>query len=350
MPRRKPSWETDPLVQDCLDRLRELSFVRKVALKPRAQADGADIDGRLVVHASARAQSLPCVIHRSHLRREVADHVGVLAKRYPGLVVFAPVVGRALGEQLEQRRVNFIDRAGNCHLRLDAHVARLQGRRAHRAAPTDRALRAPAYRVLFTLLVRPTLLSAPIRELASAAEVSPQTAADLRHRIFNQGIAVQARQQAHWLPERRNDALSWFLLGFTTALAPSLLVGRFRARERDIDELERRIEPLLDAACTWRYGGGAAAMRLTGYYRGDQTTLYVQDPPTDLAARLTLVPDRNGPIAIMRSPTAAAFDSPQPRSVHPLLVYADLLAQNDERAREVAGEVYDAFLKQLGNP
>src|SRR3954451_5359187 len=103
------------------------------------------------------------------------------------------------------------------------------------------------------------------------------------------------------------------------------------------DKLEQRIEPLLDAACDWRYGGGAAGMRLTTYYRGDRTVLYTQKPPADLPTRLRLVRDASGPIMIMRVPGRLAFESPAARCVHPLLAYADLLAEGHERASEAAG-------------
>lgn len=349
MARSAPRWESDPLIQECVQALRAVPFVHDAELQPRGPKDLAIIDARLLVRTreGGRPCVLPCVILRSHISRVLAGHFSLLAKTLPGLTLLAPTVGRDLGDEFEHEGVNFVDRAGNCSLRLDArHIARIQGRRAAAVAPGSRALRAPAYRALLALLVRPALISAPSRELAAIASVSPQTAADIRARLVERGIVFKTRKGMQWVFERRRDALDMFLSGYTSVLAPSLTVGRFRPAERDPQAFERRIEPLLDASYTWRYGGGAAAMRLTEYYRGERTTIYVQDPSTDLVLRLALVRDRNGPVTLLRSPGVAAFDSPRTRCVNPLIVYADLLAENDERAKEAAGEVYARYLAE----
>lgn len=338
-------------MQECLSQIRALPFVGEATIGPVEPRDLPLVDFRLRVRPrdTIRIRSLPCAIQRSHLSNEMAQHFAALVTKVPDLTLFAPAVGRPAGDLFERAGVNFIDRAGNCSLRLDdRHVARVQGRRAPQGAPADRAMRAPSYRALLALLIQPELISAPVRAHAAAAFVSPQTAADLRKRLEERGLVVRSRTQRHWLPERRKEAIDLFLSGYSSTLAPTLLIGRYRAQDTDPNVLERRIEPLLDVACTWRYGGGAAAMRLTQYYRGDRTTLYLQDPPHDLANRLRFVPAWNGPIALMRTPTLVAFESPHPQCIHPLLAYADLLGEHDERAREAASELYDRYLAREG--
>jgi hypothetical protein len=88
-------------------------------------------------------------------------------------------------------------------------------------------------------------------------------------------------------------------------------------------------------------------MRLTGHYRGDETVLYVRDPPPDLWNRLRLVRDTSGPLTLRHAPGRPAFDSPDTSCVHPLLAYADLVAEGHDRAREAAGELYARFLVDL---
>ncbi|MBI5490298.1 MAG: hypothetical protein HY905_23380 [Deltaproteobacteria bacterium] len=93
--------------------------------------------------------------------------------------------------------------------------------------------------------------------------------------------------------------------------------------------------------------GGAAAHRLTGYYRGDQTLLYFADPPPSPAKQLRLVPDAEGDVWLARSPGPLAFSGPNRATVHPLLVYADLIGEGHERARDAAAEVRRRFLPDL---
>lgn len=336
----------DVLVSKCLEQLEALPFVRRAALDTDSREGG--LDGRLTITTPTGKVVLPCEIKRSHLRRESAQLLPPLSARHPGLIVLAPLVGRDLGDILESKGVNFVDAVGNCHVRLgDQYVSRVQGRSPEERAPEDRALRAPAYRALFAFLARPELLAASTRTVAALTDISPQTVSDLRNRLVHQGLVLEAGVGRRWTPGRRKHAMDLWLAGFSSTLKASLVLGRYRAKERDPRDLEQRIESELDALCEWRYGGGAAAMRLTKYYRGDTTLIYLRQPPSDLTSRLQLVRDTAGPLTLLHAPGSVAFEGPDPHCVHPLLVYADLLAENDERASEAATEVYERFLGEM---
>lgn len=94
-------------------------------------------------------------------------------------------------------------------------------------------------------------------------------------------------------------------------------------------------------------GGGAAAHRLTGYYRGPRTVIYFASVPPAPARKLGLVPSADGDVWLARSPGPAAFTGTDERCVHPLLVYTDLLAEGDDRARDAAAELRSRFLAEL---
>ncbi len=337
------------LAERCLEHVQALPFVRHATLTAPSPKDQSSIDALLSVETPQGLYKLPCEIRRAHLQVETAHALVHIAASHPGLIVIAPAIGRKLGDLLERADVNFVDVVGNCYVRLgDRYLARIQGRSASDQVRTGRGLRAPAYRALLALLVRPELIDAPSRAIAADADVSPQTANELRRRLLEQGIVLKAGGRHGWAPGRRKDAVALWLAGFTASLAPSLEIGRFRAKERDPVELERRIEPLLDALCDWRYGGGAAAVRLSAHYRGDRTVLYVRNEPSDLWTKLGLVRDSSGPILLAGAPCRQAFESMAPRCVHPLLAYADLLAEGHDRAREAAGELHARFLATSG--
>ncbi len=337
-----PEHSADELVQQCLHQLRALPFVRRVTVRTGKHPNAAVVS----VQTPDGPNELPCEIHRAHLTQSSAQALVHLAKRRAGTIVLAPAIGREVAQLFEEQGVNFVDAMGNCYLRLgDQYIARIQGRREPAKPRTDRGLRAPAYRVLFALLVKPELVAAPSRAIAAECDVSPQTANDLRAWLVEHGLVFGAKGGRRWDPTRRKEVLALWLAGFTTTLVPSLIIGRFRTKERDPGELERRIEPELDAVCDWRYGGGAAGMRLTKHYRGERTVIYVRDAPLDLPSRLKLVRDDTlGPVTLQGAPGRAAFESPNPRTVHPLLAYSDLLGEGHDRAREAAAEIYDKYL------
>jgi hypothetical protein len=123
-----------------------------------------------------------------------------------------------------------------------------------------------------------------------------------------------------------------------------MMVGTFRLPYTEFEIMERHVEEELGDTVKWAWGGGAAAMRLTRHYRGRETVLHVQDPPATLPRALRALPATDGPFAILRTPGEIAFDGALPRTVHPLLVYTELLAANNERAREAAEELWIRFL------
>lgn len=335
-----------------LDQLRQLPFVREAKLVEReAYRKGSGlVDAMLSVKTPTGEKRLPCEIKASHLLRETALHLIGLAREIPRLVILAPAVGRELGDLFQRERVNFLDLAGNCYLNLDdRYIARIQGRAAVTPRAADKELRAASYRVIFVLLVEPDLVRESTRKIAEAAGgVSPQTVNDVRERLVQRGILLQTRSGFRWALPRRREAFELWLAGFSATLFPRLLKGRFRAREIDPDRLEQELRPHLDQIGDWRWGGGAAAMRLTKFYRGEQTIVYFKEAlPADTARRLHLIPDRNGPLALVQSPGPLAFRVTDQEAVHPLLVYADLLRESNDRASEAAHVLREKYLREL---
>lgn len=326
----------EPDLRPYLDRLARLPFVRAVHLHSKDAVGLTTPEGQT---------DLPVLYRGSVLNAALVEHMKVTATHRPGLLVLAPVIGSTPGEALAAAGVNFVDLAGNCHVRLgDRYFAWVQGRRAEQRAPGEKALRGPAYRVFAALLAKPELVSATARSLAEAAGgVSPQTANDVRHRLEARGLLLRTRGGATWANGGYRAMLELFVAGFPTLL-PGLGLGRYRARGRNPEEVEAALAPALSRVGDWRWGGAAAAWRLTGYYRGDATLVYLRDPDATALSALPLIPDASGNVIVRRAPATAALEGHTPDTVHPTLVYADLLLEGNTRAREAAGEIHRRFV------
>lgn len=241
--------------------------------------------------------------------------------------------------------VHYVDLYGNCHLALGKrYIAHLDRPGAPAKPPTAKAWRPASYRVLFALLVAPDTVSLATRELAErAGGVSPQTAADVRSKLRARRVLLDARGTLRGSPGGYRRALELWTNGFADTLGPSLHVGRFRAKERDPHRLEAALAPKLDQLGRWGCGG-AACERLTHFYRGETTVMYIEQPPQAFPREFGLVPDVHGPISLLPSPGPLALPAASNHVVHPLLAYADLLAETEPRAGEAAAELYAQFL------
>jgi len=224
----------------------------------------------------------------------------------------------------------------------DRNVARIQGQRGEQQ-PTARALRTPSYQVLFTVLAKPDLISAPVRTLASAAGVSRQAVVTLQERLSELGHVTKGSRGYVWARAGQRRALDLWLAGYATSVRPSLLVGSYRTQDADPAGLEARIVPILDKCGDWRWGGGAAAHRLNGYFRGEKTIVHLADAPVDLPQKLRAIPDRSGPLVFLRTPGPEGLKGATADTAHPLLVYTELLTDGNERAREAGQRLAEQY-------
>ncbi len=336
------------LLDRCVTNLRDLPFVTGVDVRRDTGTKAPFMDAEIEIRTDMGVHSVVVEVKRTHLTRTIVQ--GTLADLERRLkrpwMLCAPHVGRILGKLLADHDVNYMDAAGNCRLRLEpGYFVVIEGRATRYEPAKEIGIRAPGFQVLFALLARPTLLNAPIRTLAEAAGVGKTAAAERLIQLRQDGFIVDIQRETRVV--RFKAVLDQWLAGYETQVRPRLVVGRYRIKERDPDVLERRIEAALPEDFTWAWGGGAAAMRLTGFYRGDQTILHVDRRLPDLAKRIRALPADDGPLTVLRAPGPIAFEGVKPRTVHPLLVYTELLAQHDDRARAAAEEVRQAFLEDF---
>ncbi len=74
-------------------------------------------------------------------------------------------------------------------------------------------------------------------------------------------------------------------------------------------------------------GGGAAAFRLIGHVRGEDSVLWFSKPASDLPRALNALPAKDGPLTILRAKGTLMLEGAKPYTAHPLLVYAELLTR-----------------------
>ena len=87
-------------------------------------------------------------------------------------------------------------------------------------------------------------------------------------------------------------------------------------------------------------------MRLTQFYRGPDTVLHIATWRAEYAKQLRALKAQDGPLVVLRPPGEIALDGVLPRTAHPLMVYTELLATGDPRAREAAAEIQRNYLAQ----
>lgn len=331
-------------LQPYLRQLEALPFVKGARLVRAPAATGAArFDARVRLRTSTGSHDLSVEVKSSHLGRGIVGQMSELARRAQGpWMLFAPYVGAPLGEALEAAGINFSDKLGNCSLRVGpSSVARIQGRRAPDVPARSKSLRAAGYQVLFALLAEPELVSATVREIAKQAGVSRQPVVDLLARLVEEGYLVRRARKHAWVGRDRALLIDRFVEGYAASLRPKLYVGRYRLPPQDDGPpgVESYVVATLDKAAAagppLRFGGTAGAYRLSRHYRGPLTTIHF--PFSDRARqRLKASSARDGELVWLEPLGPIGDRGNTDSTVHPLLIYAELLVDSDPRAHEAA--------------
>jgi len=332
-----------------LEVLRAFPFVDDVALHVEtAEERPGQPEAVLDVRAGGRT-------HRLHVEWKAMPRLNRLAiegllavkRRNPAVpyILFAPHVTAPMGALLADAGINYADAAGNGHLLLgNRMLAHIEGKRPAAPPRAGRGLGAPGYRVLFAILARPDLLNRTVREIAVEAGVVRTTVADVLWKLEDEGAVIRTGQGRRLA--RRPELIDRWAMGYADVLRPRLQMGRYQVAAEPL-ELERRIENEFAAhappVVAWAWGGGAAAYKLTRHYRGEQTVLHLAAPIDATLNRLRAVRAREGNLTLLGLPGPCALEGVEPGTVHPLLVYAELLTLHDERADETARELRERF-------
>src|SRR5712671_1419304 len=117
----------------------------------------------------------------------------------------------------------------------------------------------------------PESANASVRVLAESAGVGKTAAAEMIQRLESEGYLGRTTSGRQLL-ERERLVERW-LTGYADVLRPSLIFGQFRIAENDPANVEDRVQKALRNTKPWAWGGGAAAFRLAGHFRGDESVL-----------------------------------------------------------------------------
>lgn len=289
------------------------------------------------------------------IKPRIPANLGILLERVKTLsqpaLVCTDYINPRQAEQLKAANVQFMDAAGNAFInqpslyvfikgnKLEAHLTPLQ-------KEANRAFEPAGLKVIYALLTRPNMITAPYREIAQYTGVALGTVGWVINGLRDAGFLIDVRgRQARELVNKRRLMDRW-VEAYIAKLRPKLLTGLFLA---DTAEWWQRMPT--GAYGAWM-GGELAAAELTGALRPEQTVLYLPEHAERdflLAARLRRVrglpaPDATGLIRIYR-PFWLDEDPLGPVGcVHPVLVYADLMATADPRNMEVARQLYEEHI------
>lgn len=294
------------------------------------------VDGWLTVGWQGQTHDYRVAIRPSLRPATAAPVLAELSSQSPMLLVTHSMTGR-LAELARSFGLDYVDSAGNAHLRSPHFLIDVQGKRAPRREPADpRSFTKTDLRVVLALIADPDLIGASARELGFRTGVS--------HGAAN--LAVGKLRSAGFLTSERLRRGAMLIEAWTQAYLARSGAHR-QSRVLYVDEGVDIVERLAGIEGV-QLGGELAAERLDWPIRSTSAIVYTDTlAPVARVLRGSSVP--GGTPVELRSPVLAPSDNPQGLAAS-ILIRADMLASNDARQIEIAQEALrrDQNLRHLG--
>ena len=319
----------DEIIREAVARLQKLGFSVQLRTHPWTEDSGVVLE----VHRGDRSLHL-----RGNVRRGVRrEAVGVVAGRHrtdPSTrILIADLITPAVAEDLRRAGVQFVDTAGNAFLDAPGLYVWVSGNTKGRTRQKLGIGRPAPTRVLFSLMSAPSLLNAPLRQLAEASGVSLGAAQAAVKALLLRGEIVEVRGRRRFA-DPSALAQRWPEM-YVEHLRPNLQLGRFHARH---DSWWSEVD-LRPYGAFW--SGDVAASRMGTLLRPATATLFVDKVPKELVLANRLAADITGTVTFYRRFWGSIGNDDRTDLAPPLLVYADLLAAADSRSLEAAKQVFD---------
>jgi len=273
--------------------------------------------------------------------------IGILAQqaaRQPErTIIITQYINPKIAEKMNRMDLPFIDTAGNVYVKdLPLYIYIKGNKPAEKLyqTPLIRAFKAKGLQVIFALLCNPGLEKYPLKEIAEITGTALGTVQIVLMDLKKEGYLVDMGRQGRKLINKGNLLNRW-VIEYPGQLRPKQLIGRFQAPG---EEWWKDVEiKQYDA-----YWGGEIAAQITAkYLKPEITTIYTNQHPEALVFKNRLKKDPNGDVEILKTFWNIDKKKVLKNIVHPVLIYADLMATGDTRNIEAAEIVYERDIIQL---
>lgn len=261
---------------------------------------------------------------------------------YP-LLLIAKYINPQIADELRQDGIEFIDTAGNAFIKQPPLYIFVKGNRPQEIvgqAPLKRAFRPAGLRIIYAFLCNPGLENKTYREIAAAAVVALGTVNWIMKELKELGFLLDMGKRGLKLVQKENLLQRW-VAAYPDQLRPKQILGRYRGeygwwQQKKLDTLKAQ------------WGGEIAAARLTQYIKPELITIYTTAQQLNqllLENRLKI--DLDGDVEILERFWKPVEMWQYEDLVHPILIYADLLATGNQRNIETAKKIYEQHIIQF---
>ena len=329
------------IVEDAIKR-----FSAATGLKIRYEASQehpSEGDGLLFITGDKKEYCFQVEVKQTINKAIIGQTAQQILKIQNKVILITPYVSPQLADHLKNLGIYFLDTAGNAFIKSQSLYIFSKGNKLSEEQRPDtlsRAFKAKGLQVLFALMRINKLENRPLREIAELSNVALGTVQWVMKDLKKLGYLIDMGKRGKRLI-KKEDLLSRWTIAYSEQLRPKQLIGRFTADNRNwwVDTKISQYGAL--------WGGEVAGDILTKNLKPEIITIYTNEQPGKLILRGKLKKDPNGDVEILGTFWRDELTNNDENIVHPILVYADLIANGDKRNIEIANMIYEREITGL---
>jgi len=283
-------------------------------------------------------QKFPVVVKLNVNNQNIGAFIAQIIQYHEKPILIARYINPRIAENLKERGIAFIDSVGNAFIDYPPLFIYITGKKPEndlKKMPTGRAFTTAGLQVIYILLCHPGIENAPMRDIARKTKVALGTVGTVMNELKNLGYLIDMRGKGRKLVNKKKLLERW-VTTYPEQLRPKLLIGSYTAKDPywwehiDIHHFNAN------------WGGEVAAAKLTNYLRPEIITIYTKNHKDKLILYNKLKRDPEGEIEVLKQFWVDGNDL-----IHPILIYADLLATAYGRNIETANIIYKEYIARL---
>lgn len=328
----------EEILQDALERLQKIT-----KLNVQAQHANYGPDAVMRITLNGKEWHFVVEVKRNLTRATLGLAIHQTNKFQEKGLIVAGYVTPQMADLMKEMDIQFVDAAGNAYINEPPLFIFIKGNKLagkYRKERQKRAFRPAGLQVVFALLCNPGLENAPFREIANVANVALGTVGWVITDLTEMRYLIDMGKRGRRLVEKRKLLERW-VTAYPDQLRPKQLIGRYKAMNYDW----WKDTELKTFGAYW--GGEIGGTKLTKYLKPQNATIYITQPVGKLLLKNRIKKDPAGNIEILKAFWNFECEWAERDSVHPVLVYADLLTTGDARNIETADMIYEQEINGL---
>lgn len=284
-------------------------------------------DQQIILNVEVQSKIVPAQIAKIKQLQDVTQSI----------IIAAHYITPNAQKMLVSEQIPYVDTAGNMFLIANGVYILIRTEQKHRDKldQSNRAFTKAGLKVVYQFLTNPESINAPYRKIGSESKVTIDTVGKVIKGMLSERIILKSNSKEYRIVKRENLLQKW-VTEYNQTLRPKLKKRKFRWVDKNRDW--RNV--ILPSDTYW--GGAAAADMLTNYLIADNLVIYTGLDFSDAAKELEVVPDKQGGIELVEK---FWNQTSEKETVNPIIVYADLIEDQNPRYIETANIIYHDFIE-----